>query len=42
MLFVIIYGLMSIGVAYLASKFGPILQAALSILGKLDRKFGRC
>ena len=34
MLFVLFYGFLSIAMAYLASKFGPILQASLSILGK--------
>ena len=33
MVLVLIYGVAAIGVAYLASKFGPILQASLSILG---------
>jgi sodium-coupled monocarboxylate transporter 8/12 len=37
-IFVFIYGMLAIGVAYLASKLGPLLQAALSILGKKINK----
>lgn len=34
MILVIVYGSLSILIAWLASVLGPVLQAALSILGK--------
>jgi hypothetical protein len=34
MILVVVYGSLSILIAWLASVLGPVLQAALSILGK--------
>ena len=38
MIFVFAYGILAIFIAFLASQMGPILTAALSILGKIPRK----